>query len=394
MKSQIKSILASILFLIVSSCQTPTNVTSETSGEITAGAKKSRYERPKAVLRRESLLNIPYRTIDTSKNITIFGFGSCNDQNLPQPLWKLIQARSPQLFIMMGDNVYASKPENRPIADQYIKLNENKDYLDLREAVPFMATWDDHDYGQGDGGEDNPHKIEARKVFGQYWTYLKNIIPKNQGPIYHSRIIGEGKKRVQFIILDTRYDRSPLIKASTETPLLTSGDSTAVATSEKIKMYDPNEDSKARILSSEQWKWLEGELKKPAELRIIVSSIQILADDHGFEKWGNFPLEKKRFLDLLNKNNIRNAVVLSGDRHLAAVAKIQLNKKTDLYEITASALNRPSKAKEPETDQIYTTPSYLGINFGLASIDWGKRQLEIQIIGEDDKAHLNQTIKF
>ncbi|MBC7754057.1 MAG: alkaline phosphatase family protein [Moraxellaceae bacterium] len=394
MKSQIKFIFASILFLIVSSCQSLSTTTSDPAGESSIAPKKARYERPKEILRRESLLSIPYRTIDTSKNITIFGFGSCNDQNLPQPLWKLIQARSPQLFLMMGDNVYGSKTENQSIADQYIKLNENKDYLDLREAVPFMATWDDHDYGQSDGGEDNPRKTEARKIFGQYWTYSKNIIPKNQGAIYHSRIVGEGKKRVQFILLDTRYDRSPLIKAPIEVPLLTSGDSTAANTVAKTKMYIPNEDPKARILSVDQWKWLEGELKKPAELRIIVSSIQFIADDPGFEKWGNFPLEKKRFLDLLNKNNIRNTVVLSGDRHLASVAKIQLNKKTELYDITSSALNKPSKAKEPELDPTYLAPSYLGINFGLASIDWGKRQLEIQIIGEDDKAHLNQTIKF
>jgi alkaline phosphatase D len=308
--------------------------------------------------------------------------------------------------------------------DQYVKLNENIDYLALREAVPFMATWDDHDYGQSDGGEDNPYKQEARKIFGQYWTYLKNIIPKDQGAIYHSRLIGEGKKRVQIIMLDTRYDRSPLVKAPEPapvmipvvpplptTPILNSSENKAELKADNNaapvplppkpitpppmpKMYGLNSDPKAHILSNEQWKWLESELKKPAELRIIVSSIQFIADDHGFEKWGNFPLERKKFLDLLNKNNIRNAVILSGDRHLAAVAKIQLNKKTELYDITSSALNRPTPAKELEVDQTYVTPTYLGINFGLATIDWSKRQLEIQIIGEDDKAQMNQTIKF
>jgi alkaline phosphatase D len=417
MKLQIKNIAATLLLLFISSCQMVSGIENGVLG------KKSRYERPKETPRKEALINIPYRTIDTSKTLTTFGFGSCNDQTKEQPLWKLIKSRNPQLFIMMGDNVYASKPENRPIIDQYIKLNENTDYLDLREAVPFMATWDDHDYGQQDGGDDNPYKQEARKVFGQHWTYLKNIMPKDQGAIYHSRMIGESKKRVQIIMLDTRYDRSPLVKnldpapvmippvpQLPTTPLLKTDDSSelkADRTASPVitnppaplapalpKMYSPNIDPKARVLSNEQWKWLESELKKPAELRIIVSSIQILADDHGFEKWGNFPLEKKKFLDLLNKNNIRNAVVLSGDRHLASIAKIHLNKKTELYDVTSSALNKPSPAKEPEIDQSYVGPSYLSINFGLASIDWTKRQLEIQIIGEDDKAHLNQTIKF
>ncbi|MBC7457814.1 MAG: alkaline phosphatase family protein [Bdellovibrionaceae bacterium] len=421
MKLQIKNILLVLLLLFVYSCQSnPVPESSVSIGDV----KKIRYERPKETPGKEALLNIPYRTIDTSKSFTTFGFGSCNDQNLEQPLWKLIKARSPQLFLMMGDNVYASKAANRPIMDQYVKLNENKDYLDLREAVPFMATWDDHDYGQQDGGEDNPYKQEARKVFAQYWTYLKNIMPKTQGAIYHSRILGEGKKRTQFIMLDTRYDRSPLVKAPEPpaimipvappmptTPILNTNENPAefksdnkaspvstpvkpIAPLPRPKMYGANEDAKAHILSNEQWKWLEAELKKPAELRIIVSSIQIIADDHGFEKWGNFPLERKKFLELLNKNNIRNAVVLSGDRHLAAVAKIQLNKKTELYDITSSALNRPTSATELEVDQTYVTPTYLGINFGLATIDWTKRQLDIQIIGEDDKTQLNQSITF
>jgi alkaline phosphatase D len=420
MKLQIKNILVGLLLLSVYSCQS--NPATEGSASI-GDVKKFRYERPKEIPRKEALLNIPYRTIDNSKSITTFGFGSCNDQNKEQPLWKLIKAHNPQLFIMMGDNVYASKPETRPIMDQYIKLNENKDYLNLREAIPFMATWDDHDYGQADGGDNNPYKQEARKTFGQYWTYLKNIVPKTQGAIYHSRIVGDKNKRVQFIILDTRYDRSPLAKPADpapviiprapqlpSTPLLKSGHNNELKADLNAppvpvpakpptpppmpKMYGLNEDPQARVLSDQQWKWLEAELKKPAELRIIVSSIQIIADDHGFEKWGNFPLERKKFLDLLNKNNIRNAVVLSGDRHLASIAKIQLNKKTELFDITSSALNRPSPAKEVEVDQTYVGPSYLGINFGLASIDWSKRQLEIQIMGEDDKAQLSQTIKF
>ena len=40
---------------------------------------------------KESMLSIPYRSLDTSKKITTFGFGSCNDQTLDQPLlWNLV----------------------------------------------------------------------------------------------------------------------------------------------------------------------------------------------------------------------------------------------------------------------------------------------------------------
>ena len=439
MKLRLKTSLASILVFLFYSCQNPATISTPTessnvpSSELITVAKKTHYERPKEILRKQSQLSIPYRTIDHSKSITTFGFGSDNDQNQAQPLWKLIYARSPQLFLMMGNIVDVSHKQHRPVIDQYIKLNENPQYLALREAVPFLATWDDQDFSQPYGGEDNQHKLEARKIFGQYWTNLKNVISKDQEAIYYSRMIGEGKKRVQFILLDTRTNRSALNKnvqpelaaapltipkppPLPTTPILTSGDRTATLkadpqgtaqalpelpkNSEKIvneetaKMFSPNEDPKAHILSSDQWKWFETELKKPAELRIIVSSIQVLADDHGFEKWGNYPQEKKKFLELLNKLNIHNAVILSGNRHFAAVSRIQLGKKSELFEVTSSALNTPTSDKTPEIDKTYVGSTYLGINFGLAEIDWTKRLLEIQIIGEDYKSHLTQSIKF
>ncbi len=389
--------------IIISSCQylpsIPGNQTSQ----------KNRFENDKSNIRKEVLLNIPYRTLDTSKSITTFAFGSCNDQNQPQPLWKLIRSKNPQLMIMMGDNVYASKPETQPIIDQYIKLNQNKDYLALRESVPFFATWDDHDYGQQDGGADNPEKNEARRVFVNYWTYIKNLIPRTQSAIYHSRIVGDKNRRIQFILLDTRTDRSPLVPyveptaPSSPVPEAATADASVpnviVVKSPtpllpKVpRFYSPNNDPKANLLSEAQWKWLEAELKKPAELRILVSSIQFIADDHGFEKWGNFPLEKKRLLDLLDRNRIKNLVILSGDRHLSSIAQLQTKNQT-LYDITSSGLNKPSPAAQPEVDQLYTAPSFLKINFGLAEVDWVRKQVLFQIIDAQDKPQLTQTIRF
>ena len=78
---------------------------------------------------------------------------------------------------------------------------------------------------------------------------------------------------------------------------------------------------------------------------------------------------------------------------MASIAKLK-TKNGDLFDITSSSINKPSKATEPEIDQLYTAPSYLNINFGFAEIDWSKKQIEFQIIGEDAQSHLNQVIKF
>lgn len=342
--------------------------------------------RPPVDTSKESLLSIPYRSLDTSKDLTLIGLGSCSDQNFPEPIWKTIKQANPQLFIMMGDNVYASKKENKPIVDQYIKMNQIPEYRDVRESIPFLATWDDHDFGQNDGGADNPEKDEARRVFLNYWSYLKFTMPKDQQGIYHSRIIGTKNRKVQIILLDTRWDRSPI----TRNPEYNA----ETNTEQPPKIFLPNEDPKARMLSEQQWKWLDQELGKSANLRLIVSSVQLIPNDHFFEKWGNFPKERQRFFNLLKKRKAKNTLILSGDRHLASIAKEEVKGLGVIYEVTASSLNRPSKTTVPEIDKSYVAPSFLKSNFGTLLIDWSKRTVSAQIVDEENKTQIAQDIKF
>ena len=342
--------------------------------------------RPMSDSSKEAQLNIPYRSLDTDKELTLIGLGSCSDQNFAEPIWKTIKQANPQLFIMMGDNVYASRKDNKPIIDQYIKMNQIAEYKELREAIPFLATWDDHDYGQNDGGFDNPEKDEARRVFLNYWSYLKFTMPKGQQGIYHSRIIGSKNRKVQIIMLDTRWDRSPLVKNPEY--------NAETNTEQPPKIFLPTDDKNARVLSEAQWKWLDQELAKPANLRLIVSSIQVIANDHYFEKWGNFPKERERFFNLLKKHKAKNTVILSGDRHLSAVAKEDVKGLGTIYDVTASSLNKPSRNLTPEVDKTYTAPSFLKSNFGMLLIDWSKRTLSAKIMDEENKAQIEQDIKF
>ena len=76
-----------------------------------------------------------------------------------------------------------------------------------------------------------------------------------------------------------------------------------------------------------------------ADIRIIVSSIQIIAEGHGFEKWGNLPKEKERLYNLIDSKNIKDIIFLSGDSHAGAIYKDKTTKGTKLYEITSSSLN-------------------------------------------------------
>ena len=62
-----------------------------------------------------------------------------------------------------------------------------------------------------------------------------------------------------------------------------------------------------------------------AAVTVIVSSIQLLAQEHRFEKWANFPNERARLLDLLNDYAKGKTLVISGDRHAAEISALELS---------------------------------------------------------------------
>lgn len=345
------SILLALVLLITSCSHSPNKSSLGSAGK------------PNASPVTNYVSSIPTRGIDYGDDLTKIAFGSCANQDQPQPLWKDVLSTQPDLFLFMGDNIYASSPSQQPIADQYRKLDLIPEYRAIREKVPFLATWDDHDYGLRDGGADWPGKASARKDFMNYWLYAKNTIPLEQTGIYHAKIIGPKKRAVQIIMLDTRSYRSPLKE-------LPSVDG-------KPGGYEASHEG--TILGESQWEWLEAQLKRPADLRLIVSSIQVIADEPPFEKWANFPKERQRLFELLKKTRTRNAVILSGDRHSASISKISLKGLGDIYDITASSINRPHDF--PDTDNHYIGAAYNKENFGLANIDWGRKVVKFEIFG-------------
>lgn len=340
------SILLLVSLLIASCSHTPSNT-------------------PKANAPRTPLTHYistaPVRGLALSERLDKIGFGSCTNQDQPQPIWDTIAKENLNLFVTMGDNVYASLPHQQPIAEQYYKQDQVANYRDLRLKVPFMATWDDHDFGLRDGGASWAQKEAAQKDFLNYWTYIRHSIPLDQKGIYHSKIIGPFNEMVQIIMLDTRYFRSDLVEREDL----------------KGRFFDYAPNNTGTVLGEKQWKWLEEELKKPANIRFIVSSIQVIANEPRFEKWGNFPKERQRLFDLIERTKADNVFLLSGDRHIASISKIELPKYGPLYEITSSALNQPNEY--PDNDTHYIGQSYNKENYAVAQIDWDKKQIEFTV---------------
>src|SRR5918994_3080914 len=239
--------------------------------------------------------------------LTRIAFGSCAEQADSQPIWDAILAYKPELFIFAGDNVYGdfNTADAGPLRKAYATAEAVAGYNKLRDSVSHLAVWDDHDYGRNDGGGDFPYKAVSKDLFPDFWKVPAGDVRRTREGIYDSRIIGPPGMRVQIILLDVRWFRSPLKRT----------DQRGAPGKER---YLPDPDPDKTMLGETQWAWLADELRKPAELRLLVSSIQVLAEKHGFERWGNLPLERQRLLDLIAKTGAGGVTLRSGHRPIRA----------------------------------------------------------------------------
>lgn len=292
------------------------------------------------------------------------GFGSCLDQRLDMPIWSAVTAADPQLFLMMGDNVYGdvSSAAMTELKAAYARLASTTEFAAARQAMPFLATWDDHDYGSNDAAGEFPHKSASTALFHEFWG-TRPSLPTGEG-VCSSRIVGPEGRRVQIILLDTRSFRSSLKQRGQLERL-------ANPTGGK---FEPDDDPAKTMLGEAQWDWLAAELARPADLRLLVSSIQVLAETHGWERWGHLPGERERLFRLIRDTNAKGLVLLSGDRHRAGIYKRSDGLPYPLHEITSSSLNRPFPAPEP-ADPTRLGDMYGGANFGLAALDWQQRRI-------------------
>lgn len=91
-------------------------------------------------------------------------FGSCNRQNLPQPLWDVIANDKPDLWIWLGDNIYGDSNDMAVLKAKYDLQANQESYKRLTAQTPVIGTWDDHDFGRNDAGKTYPFKKESQQL--------------------------------------------------------------------------------------------------------------------------------------------------------------------------------------------------------------------------------------
>jgi len=240
---------------------------------------------------------------------------ACHRQNEPSPALAKYIAAKPDLCLWIGDNIYADSKDNIAFIEGcYNTLAAKPDFQTLKNTVPYMATWDDHDYGFNDAGKEYLLKKENKDLFRRFWG-LEKEIPAQQEGIYYAKTFEQEGQQLQVIMLDVRYNR--------DAP-----------------------DGKGDVLGEAQWKWLEAQLRQPATLRLIVSGFQILLNQEaGSETWDFFPKSRQRLFDLVRKTQAEGVVFLTGDQHYGEVCRLEDALDYDAIELQFAGINQTEDAE-------------------------------------------------
>lgn len=295
--------------------------------------------------------------VDTTQRMDLISFGSCNRHDEPQRLWKSIADENPDLWIWMGDIIYGDSKNMNVLSGKYMAQKSHPAYQRFLEQVPIVGIWDDHDYGVNNGGKEYESKSGSRDLLFDFLDVPKENPAWFREGGYQSYTIGPEAEQVKIFLLDCRYFRDAP-KRDDNGYVAATGD----------------------ILGEAQWKWFEKELmSSTAKLNIIVNGIQIIPEDHKYEKWSNFPLSRDRLFNLINSSK-SNCILLSGDRHIAEISKIELNSGKEIYEITSSGMTHSWDSFPGEENSHRVGEVITNLNYATLSIDW--ESSPINVIGE------------
>ena len=300
----------------------------------------------------------------SNQEILTLGFGSCLHQDRSMAILKTIEKKELDLFMFIGDNVYGDQEDGE--LDKLIRTYKQQ-YNNLENFLKNVSTefiWDDHDFGINDGGSNYRYKDRAKELFLETWKIPSNDPRRLRDGLYFDKMIKKNGLKVHLIFLDNRSFKSEW-KLTDE------------FNKEGKERYVKDFDPEKTLLGKKQWQWLKDKLNEDSDIKIILSSLQILSLGHGWESWDKLPLERERLFNLIDESNVSNLFILSGDRHRGGFYRFKTNDNNDIYEFTSSSLNLPIPFNTEEKGPLRIGSTYRKANFGVVRIFEDKVVMEL-----------------
>ena len=300
----------------------------------------------------------------SNQEILTLGFGSCLHQDRSMAILKTIEKKELDLFMFIGDNVYGDQEDGE--LDKLIRTYKQQ-YNNLENFLKNVSTefiWDDHDFGINDGGSNYRYKDRAKELFLETWKIPSNDPRRLRDGLYFDKMIKKNGLKVHLIFLDNRSFKSEW-KLTDE------------FNKEGKERYVKDFDPEKTLLGKKQWKWLKDKLNEDSDIKIILSSLQILSLGHGWESWDKLPLERERLFNLIDESDVSNLFILSGDRHRGGFYRFKTNDNNDIHEFTSSSLNLPIPFNTEEKGPLRIGSTYRKANFGVVRIFEDKVVMEL-----------------
>ena len=291
------------------------------------------------------------------------------DKRLKTNYGEPVLENNPIAWIWGGDIIYSDTDDMALMSQHYKQQLEQEIYTRVTKNMKILGTWDDHDYGLNDGGLEYVAKAESQQLFLDFMGVSKTDSRREREGVYHSEVLETDKGSVKVIVLDTRYFRSALTPS--ENP---------------ERRYDPNKYGEGTMLGDAQWQWLETELNSSkADFNLIVSSIQYLSAEHGFETWGTMPHEVDKLKSLITASKAKGVIVLSGDRHISEFSKTTIEGITyPLIDFTSSGMTHSYSSFDSEPNEYREGKVVSDLSFGLLKFNFEDRSVIMQMRGENN----------
>lgn len=277
-----------------------------------------------------------------------------------------IADQHPDLMLWLGDNVYLREPDWGSwsgILHRYTHTRATPELQRLLRTTHHYATWDDHDFGPNDADGSFTNAALTRKAFDLFWPN-----PPCTAPGVDGIATMFSWSDVDFFLLDDRTFRVP----------------PDVATDTAV------------MFGEAQLDWLIRALKySDATFKVVASGGQVLNSGAVYENFATYPRERKRLLDRLNAEGLRNVIFLTGDRHHSVLSRMDQPNGLPLYDLTVSPLT--SGTHEPKEENKCAVEGTLVVERNFATLRFSgprtERLLTMTVRDASGKALWERSIK-
>ena len=295
--------------------------------------------------------------VEKHRGILRVGFGHSLIGSGEQTTWRSIAEKKPDLFILMGDNIYSDTTDPGKQRRMYLQFRADPHFRAFAASTPIYAIWDDHDYGINNSDRTQRGKEISLKTFNEIWANPPSQAGRAKG-IWTRFAVGNSA----FLLLDVRYHRSP--------------------------NDDPDGPDKT-MLGLEQRAWLLEQLAGSTEtFKFIVSGSSWNCG--GVESWNHpFLHEYDIILAAIASRCINGIILLGGDQHFhkIGVRPAESWGGYDLHEWMAGQIwNRLERQKQTLTTR----------GFGIITIDTkaSPATSRLEFFDEHGKPRLGRRIPY